>query len=40
MPSKPAILRAFREKNRPEILAYGLKYYQANREHLLEKQKG
>ena len=42
MPSSPAKLlyqTAFRIKHRPEMLVYGLEYYQANREHLLEKQK-
>ena len=42
MTSSPAKLlyqTAHRLKHRTEILAYGLEYYKANREHLLEKQK-
>ena len=43
MPSSPAKIiyqKALRIRRRPEILAYGIEYYKANRDHLLDKQRG
>ena len=43
MPSSPAKIiyqKALRIRRRPEMLAYGIEYYKANRDHLLDKQRG